>query len=104
MKLFPSALLFFILTSILLSSCSVYRSPQRKDFESESGNFKVQNLQKVSCSENSIKAQALASRLVTVLKNEENSESQFIWEHIVGNQSYFESDNAKGEYCAFKSI
>ncbi|MBC7464969.1 MAG: hypothetical protein H7256_03165 [Bdellovibrio sp.] len=103
MKLFPSAFLISILASVLLNSCSVYKSPQRKDFESESGNFKVQNLKQLACSETSIKAQASTSRLVTVLQSESKSESQFIWEYIIDDQSYFESDNSKGEYCAFKS-
>lgn len=98
MKLFP-----LILVSFILVSCSVYKSPQRKEFESESGNFKVQNLQRLSCSAQSIKAHATAQRLVTVMSNEQTSESEFIWEYIINDQSYFESDNSKGEYCAFKT-
>lgn len=99
--------LLFILTSSILSSllsCTIYRSPQRKDFESDAPTFQVQNLKQVSCSNTSLRTQAEAYRLVTVLKpqNESETEDNFLYEYIVNNTSHFESDNLKGVYCAFE--
>jgi len=92
-------LLSFIL---LQTGCTVYRSPQRKDFESDADSFHVQNLKISSCSGTSIKTKASASKLVTVIEDKAHNESQFLWEYIVADQSYFESDNLQGEYCAFE--
>lgn len=82
---------------IIISSCSIYRSPDRKEFESESPQFKAQNLKLKSCSNQSLRPQATQSRLITFL--EETS----LWEHIITEQSYFESANLKnGEYCIYE--
>lgn len=100
MKLFY----FLILIPLLISSgCTVYRSPERKDFESDSVSFHVQNLKQVGCSNTSLKSKASASKLITVVQDDQTQESQFMWEYIIDNQSYFESDNLKGAYCAFEN-
>ncbi len=93
-------LLFF--TIAFLSSCSVYRSPERKEFESDSPQFRAQNLSKVSCSNSSARSKASASRLITVYKSSPTSDNQFLWEYIIDQNSVFESDNLGGVYCAFQ--
>jgi hypothetical protein len=92
----------FLLILSIYTGCTVYRSPERKDFESDSPNFHAQNLMQVSCSGTSLKSQASASRLITVLAKDNSSESTFLWEYIIDNSSYFESDNLKGAYCVFE--
>lgn len=74
-------------------SCQVYQSPERKEFESESPKFRVQNLQKISCSQSSQAKVATASKLVF------ENESERVYEYIVSNESVFESENLQGEYC-----
>ena len=84
---------------LVLSSCTVYRSPERKDFESEYQGFKVKNLQIKSCSPESVIQQATASKLVYI-----EPEKYSIWEHQVNQTSVFESNNFKGEYCIYEYI
>jgi hypothetical protein len=89
--------------------CTIYRSPQRKEFESESSQFRVQNLKLVECGPQSVRAKASSKRLVTVLQNSTysayNSEagSEFLWEYVVNDDSVFESDNLKGVYCVYEN-
>lgn len=90
--------LFFILA--LAPSCTIYRSPERKDFESTSSQFNAQNLKQTSCSNKSIKDEATSARLMTVLEKSEPAE--FLWEYQLNNQSYYESDNLKGVFCLYE--
>lgn len=95
------------LSILCFSGCTVYRSPERKDFESESANFHVQNLKQMGCSNTSLSSRAEAVRLITILPADKNqtenaSENIYLYEFIINNQSYFESDNLKGDFCAFE--
>ncbi len=84
----------FILLVLSLQSCQVYKSPERKEFESESPQFRVQNLQKTtSCSTTSKASIAQDSKVVY------ESESERVTEFIIFNESIFESENLQGEYC-----
>lgn len=87
------------LSSLVFSGCTVYRSPERKDFESEYTGFKVKNLQIKSCSPESLIRLATASKLVYM-----EPEKYSIWEHQVNQVSIFESNNFKGEYCIYEYI
>ncbi len=92
---------YTLITQIFLSlsACTVYRSPERKDFESEYTQFKVSNLQIKSCSQTSVIQEASASKLVYF-----EPEKYSIWEHQVIQTSVFESNNFKGEYCIYEYI
>jgi hypothetical protein len=93
-------LVFFAALSLLaVSSCTVYRSPERKDFEAEYAQFKVTNLQIKSCSQTSVVQQASASKLVYI-----EPENYSIWEHQLNQTAVFESNNFKGEYCLYEYI
>lgn len=81
----------------IVTSCTIYQSPERKSFESESPSFKVQSLQKISCGSNSIQDHAEQSRLIT-LQNE-----IALWEHVIQNQSIFESNELNKEYCLYEN-
>lgn len=93
---------FFCVFSIL-NSCTIYKSPDRKDFESQSASFKIQNLQSTSCSENSVRTLASASRLITIQSSQNSNDSVFLWEHTVDNINVFESDNLMGIYCLYEN-
>lgn len=84
-----------LVISSLFVSCTIYRSPERKEFESQNPNFKVQNLKLNSCADKSVAARAAASRLVTI------QDDVAMWEHVVDNTSKFESNNNKGEFCLY---
>ena len=88
-----------LLSCLFLPSCTVYRSPERKDFESEYNGFKVQNLQMSSCSDKSVILNASASKLVHI-----DAKNYSIWEHIIDQVSVFESNDFKGEYCVYEYI
>lgn len=101
-----------ILTLILLFNsvaCTIYRSPQRKEFESESSQFRVQNLTLAGCGHQSVRTKASSKRLVTVLQSAHSSayndsgESEFLWEYMINESSVFESDNLKGVYCVYQN-
>ncbi|OFZ29805.1 MAG: hypothetical protein A2622_11365 [Bdellovibrionales bacterium RIFCSPHIGHO2_01_FULL_40_29] len=96
------SLVFIILAGLLLSNCTIYRSPERKEFESESPGFTVQNLKQLGCANSSMRSKSQSSRLITIYQSA-NSESHFLWEYRVGDESYFESDNLNGVYCAFEN-
>lgn len=91
------------------AGCTIYRSPQRKEFESESAQFRVQSLKLAGCGYQSIRGKASSKRLVTILQNRNSSvyngsgESEFLWEYIVHENSVFESDNLKGVYCVYEN-
>ncbi|MFZ3229399.1 MAG: hypothetical protein WA160_04280 [Pseudobdellovibrio sp.] len=96
-----------ILSISILSGCTVYRSPERKDFESDfqskSPNFRVQSLKQSGCSNKTIRTNASASTLITVLQGSSETGSLFLWEYLIENKSFFESDNLKGVYCAYEA-
>ena len=88
--------------------CTIYRSPQRKEFESESSQFRAENLKLDECSHQSVRTRATSKRLVTILQNSaysvnNKSESEFLWEYIINENSIFESDNLKGDYCVYQT-
>lgn len=102
MNLYRMLFIGFILTS-LLSSCSLYKSPDRKDFESNAASFKVQNLTLSGCSNSTLKNQASASKLISVLSSEQNNESVFLWEYKINSAAVFETDNLQGVYCLYEN-
>lgn len=84
----------FILLATSFQSCQVYKSPERKEFESESPQFRVQNLQKTSaCSTTSLAP--LAQRVNIIYE----SPTERVTEFMIYNKSIFESENLQGEYC-----
>lgn len=91
--------IYILVIFFSFSGCTVYRSPERKDFESEYADFKVKNLQIKSCSHESVIQHASASKLVYVVP-----EKYSIWEHQVKQASVYESNNFKGEYCIYDYI
>lgn len=86
-----------VLFFIFLSSCTIYRSPERSDFESEYQQLKVQNLTVQSCSKKSVAQFASASKMVYIAP-----ENYLIWEHIIDHASVYESNNFKGDYCIYE--
>ncbi len=96
-----------ILTTILitfglgLSSCTVYRSPERHDFENEYPQYKSENittqLRLISCSKESVASYASSSRIVYA------EPAQFVLsEHIINHSLVLESYNLKGDFCIYE--
>jgi hypothetical protein len=88
--------LIFLALIMATNSCTIYQSPERKTFESESPTFKVQNLQKISCGTESVMPLASQSRLITI------DDQISVWEHIINDKSQFESDYLQKEYCQYE--
>jgi hypothetical protein len=99
-----SAARFFIyvFTAILFSGCTVYRSSDRKRFESENSTAHINNLVTESCSNTSIRNWAQASKLIKIYTSSHDGGSVFLWEHVVDDISYLETDNLKGVYCLYE--
>lgn len=103
MKLVATLIVSFLFLTTL-THCTIYRSAERKNFESESSTFRVQNLTRTSCSNQSYKSQAVSSKLVTIFQEQQTQDSEFLWEYITtSNTSVFESDNLNGVYCVFEN-
>lgn len=85
----------FLFLFLVTSSCSIYRSADRNNFESEAPALKIKSLRKTSCSNETVAHEASYSRLVTVVEDE------FVWQHDLGQTTYFESTNLKGTYCFY---
>lgn len=85
----------FLFSIFILTSCSIYRSADRNDFESESPQLRIKSLQKQSCSNETLASEASQSRLLTTVNDE------FLWEHVVLQKSYYESTDLKGTYCLY---
>ena len=96
---FTHSLLFILF--LFLQACTIYQSPERKSFESESPTFKVQSLQRITCRSESVQSLASQSRLVTVSLNENKNIS--LWEHIVDSKSIFESNELNKDYCLYEN-
>ena len=91
-------LFLFLFVALSLSSffsCSIYKSADRNNFETDSPSIKIKSLRKTSCSGESIAREASYSRLITVVADE------FVWQHDVNEVTYFESTNLKGTYCFY---
>lgn len=86
-----------------LCACTLYKSPDRKDFESKTANFRIENLKLASCSNDSLSALSESSRLISIFNNSLQNNSVFLWEHKVNNSSAFETDNLKGIYCVYEN-
>ena len=102
MYLLKFAILLYI--TVIFSSCTIYKSPDRKDFESSTASFKIQNLKPLACSQTSVKEFSTASKLVSIINAEKKENSVFLWEHQVSGQAIFESDNLNETYCLYENI
>lgn len=90
--------LFFILLSTLVS-CTIYQSPERKEFESEAPQFKIQNFKKTeNCTTESVESFSTQSRYIGTL------DDVFIWEHHLQDQGViFEGYTTQNkEYCIYE--
>ncbi|WP_409477534.1 hypothetical protein [Pseudobdellovibrio sp. HCB154] len=87
--------LFLVSSFSSIFSCSIYKSADRNNFESEVPTFKIKSLQKQTCSAQSIASEASQSRLLTAIDDE------FLWEHQIQQNSFYESTDLKGTYCLY---
>lgn len=97
---------YFYLIFLSLSSCSIYSSPQRNEFENNYNQIKLENLNRLYCSDESLKNKALSARLVHL----NTEESMILWELQLKKNTQnppitqYESDNLKGEYCLYEYL
>jgi hypothetical protein len=99
----PTARLFtFVLAPLFFASCTVYKSSDRKRFETDTSAAHINNLVTESCSNKSVREYAQASKLVKIYTSSHDGGSVFLWEHIVDDISFLETDNLKGVYCLYE--
>ena len=92
--------LILLIALAILSSCTIYESPDRKTFEREqtpnqeltSTHYKI-----ISCSADSLRSKANYAELIQIEKQYE------VWKFQVNNQFFYESDNLKGVYCLYEN-
>jgi len=86
----------------LFAGCTVYKSSDRKKFETDTAAVQIESLINETCSDVSLREQAQASKLVKIFNSSHDGASVFLWEHIVNDKSYLETDNLKGVYCLYE--
>src|SRR5689334_18066661 len=91
-----------LVLSLSVFGCTVYKSSDRKKFETDTGAIRVDSLVTEYCSSTSLRNYAEASKLVKILTSSHDGGSIFLWEYIVDNTSYLETDNLKGVYCLYE--
>lgn len=88
--------LFYILGLFILFGCSVYKSPDRKDFDSLLVAQNLANLKVLSCSSASLRDFATEA----VLLSANNS----LWQYKINDEYIIESDTSEGAYCLYENI
>ena len=95
------SLYFGLITLFCFSSCQIYQSPDRRDFESDrpvlqvqsQQQFVVQNYRIQSCGAESVQAFSEKSEVVYF------DESFRVTQFTVGTATIYESENQQGDYC-----
>ncbi len=89
-------------TVLLFTGCTVYKSSDRKRFETDTAAVQINNFINEICSDVSLRDEAQASKLVKIFNSSHDGASVFLWEHIVNDKSYLETDNLKGVFCLYE--
>lgn len=92
--------LFFILGLIILAGCSVYKSPDRKDFDTLVVAQNFANLKVTGCSTESVREFATEAKLLSRDTAPDNS----LWQYKINDDYFIESDNLEGAYCLYENI
>lgn len=87
---------FFILSVTILAGCSVYKSPDRKDFDSLVVAQNFANLKVTGCANESIRVFATEAKLI--------SADSSLWVYKINDEYFIESDNSEGAYCLYENI
>lgn len=91
-----------LILSIIFSSCTIYKSADRKEFEATYSRQQIENLSLISCSESTVESYSDTSKLISVQNSIQTGDSNFIWEHQIGRVSVIESNDLKGTYCLYE--
>lgn len=86
----------------IFAGCTVYKSSDRKKFETDTAAVQINSFINETCSGVSLRDEAQASKLVKIFNSSHDGGSVFLWEHIVNDKSYLETDNLKGVYCIYE--
>jgi hypothetical protein len=82
--------------------CSLYKSPDRKDFESVFGSLSAGKLNPLSCSDRSI---ASANAVIGSFSQSGSSETLLIRKvKTDSGPVLLESDNLQGTYCVYRQL
>lgn len=88
----------------VLSSCTVYKSADRKQFETDYTTPRLTSLELIHCSGQSIEPKATTSRIISIFEQTPSGDSVFLWEHKINSAtSYFETNDLKGTYCVYEN-
>lgn len=98
-----SSVVLPVFLSFLFCSCSLYRSPGRKDFESvfASGamSTSLKNLKLLKCSAQSLRPSSAKLNSSTSL---ENGSVAYLWQFSIESKLYYELDNNAGTCCLYE--
>ncbi len=93
--------LFFILGFTLLCGCSIYKSPDRKDFDLLVVAQNLANLKVTGCSAASVREFATEAKLISRGPPPLNN---FLWQYKINDTYIIESDTFEGVYCLYENI
>jgi hypothetical protein len=100
--MFSAAKYFIILFFLALCGCTIYKSSDRKKFETDTATVNVNHLSLINCASHSIQNEAQASKLVSIINSSHDGDSVYLWEHVINDASFLETDNLKGVYCLYE--
>lgn len=92
--------LFFVLGFTIICGCSIYKSPDRKDFDSLVVAQSLANLKITGCSTQSIREFATEAKLIS----HDNLPNISLWQYKINEEYIIESDNSEGAYCLYENI
>ncbi len=91
---------FFIIGFIILCGCSIYKSPDRKDFDSLVVAQNLANLKVTGCSAASVREFATEAKLIS----RDNPPNNSLWQYKINDEYIIESDTLEGAYCLYENI
>lgn len=89
---------------LLLTSCDIYKSSDRKKFEENKYAVasKLQKISFTSCSNKSLSVVATTSVDLGSYSQTEDSEFYILRQHLIHNQWIYETDNTNGVFCVYE--
>ena len=103
-RAYDTKFLFIFFISLILSSCSIYTSSDRKKYETETSQAAVYNLSTAaSCSDKSLKSISTLTKELYTTESSQDGSPLLVRYLVVNDQVVYETDNLKGVYCVYQN-
>ena len=101
---FSISFLFTVFFSLLLNSCSIYTSSDRKKFETETAQvLAYEHVPNSACSDKSLSPISSATKELYTTESSQDGSPLLVRQLVINNQFIYETDNLKGVYCVYQN-